>query len=207
MRAFLLKLISVALIGSGGYYTWDKVSAPKLDLKSNIVMYADGDDHTARTVMELLKLKKLLCGFVPVKNMQDIVALKMMERLKDAGIASSDGNSVSTPYFSIDGKLVRHEKFMALLARLPLPYSEEYPYAYIVVYGIPGCGFTYSGIRELEDNNLKYEFRDVNDPRYRPRFDALMAARDIKSIDWPVMDVSGHILVKPPIETILKYYH
>ena len=202
------KLVLLALTIFVAYDAWHRIAAsPALSLETaKIIMYGPENDPAIQTAKELLKFKGLSCSLIPINAWADVQALKIADNLKDAGMVGPNGD-VSLPFFTVGGKFVKSEKFFTSLEKLPFTDIVESRDPYIIVYGVQGCSFTFSKLRELDDNKLRYEFRDVNDPRYRPRFDALLRAHKVSDYKWPIMDVSGHFLTtNPSIEQIREWY-
>ena len=198
----LIKYLLVVALGFGGYYAWGLSQAlPPLTSKTQVLVY--GPSEGTQLILELLHMKGLSARLVPVNTWEEVLSIGI-KRLQDAGIVS--GGNASLPFYSVDGKLVTQEKFTKAIENIPAGDLRESPAPYVVVYGLEGCGFTLSGRRKLDDNNIPYEFRDVNESRNQPHFQALMQISKITTITWPVMDISGHILVNPSIEDIMKYY-
>jgi hypothetical protein len=142
---------------------------------------------------------------VQVWSYDDIKALNILDRLKSDGV--TDGEDISIPFFNVNGKFVSEKKFLSTLKGMAIVDIRESPDPYIHVYGVEGCGFAQRGMRELDNNGLPYEFRDVNDPRYRGRFGALMQVSGVSSYEWPVIDVNGHVLINPAADEVKKYFN
>ena len=176
---------------------------------SVIVMYAHtGDPVGGQATQMSLKFRGLTCEVVLLGSLDEIKSLGVMDKLKDAGIATTSGDdaAIGLPFFKVDGKFRTREQLFKSIAHLPLVATRESPDPYIVVYGLENCPYSQKGINALDDTDMSYIFRDVNDPNHRPRYKALMEVNNINYHEWPLMDVSGHILSNPSIEQIKEHY-
>ena len=181
---------------------------PPLTSGMPIVLYAYAGDVGGQVAELSLQFRGLPYKTVLFQNLDELLALNITGQLKKAGIATgSDGNeTISFPFFTVNDDLWSYEQIKKSLAELPPTNVRESSAPYIVVYGVEGCPYSLSKVRELEENKLLYELRDVNDPHYQLRFQALLELNKVTHIDWPVVDVSGHLLVRPTLEEIRKYY-
>lgn len=172
---------------------------------STILIYGQNDIN-AKMTEETLRFK----GFsksvlIPIESINQFQDLGIAPALTAAGLVNSRG-ATSLPFYSVDGQLYSQSAFEAGLAQLPLTKVRERETPYITIYGPAGCPFTLQGRQELDANGFQYEVRDVNDPRYRPRFEALVRAYEFKTILWPMIDISGRLFSKPSIENVRENY-
>lgn len=183
-------------------------AAPTMRLRpdSAILIYGPENDISTKTMEEALRIRGFSQGVViPVESGEQFQELGMTEALKSAGLVDAKGNA-TLPFISVDGELYSADALAAELSKLPLTNVRERETPYIVVYGITGCPYTKAGQDELDAAGIPYEFRDVNDPRYRPHFKALLYAYDFKYIYWPVLDINGRMFSKPSIEVVRSNY-
>gem|GEM_PF-4189294 len=178
---------------------------PDLTPETKITFYGPPGSDTTQILNELIKFRGLSANPVPVNSIEDINSLRIMDRLIDAGVADSP-DQVNLPFLLVEDRFVTYDEFLKALEKLPLSNVFESPYPYMVVYGVQNCPYSLTAIRELESSGLKYELRDVNDPRYRARFSALLLAHKKTFVEWPVMDVNGHLLIKPSMDEVRRYY-
>lgn len=183
-------------------------AAPTMHLRpdSAILIYGPENDISTKTTEEALRIRGLSQGvIIPVGSSEQFQNLGMTEALKAAGLVDARGN-VNLPFISVDGDLYSIEALVAGLSQLPLTNVRERAAPYIIIYGPPGCPYIQQAKEELDANSIPYEVRDVNDPQYRPHFEALIRAYGFKKFDWPMLDINGRMLSRPSIEVVRTNY-
>jgi hypothetical protein len=84
-----------------------------------------------------------------------------------------------------------------------------YPIPYVVVYGRQSCGLTRQMMQDLDQRDIDYIFKSMDDQPVRdeifPRMRA--AGLDTRSFLLPVVDVSGWLLVHPSISAVVERHN
>lgn len=183
------------------------VPVKHLNLRSDsaVVIYGPDNELGTATVEEAMKIRDLPYDRTPVNDRADLKNLELLPALKAAGMVTPEGR-VGLPVISIDGRLYGKEEFLAGLSELPLTNVWDQSTSYIYVYGPPDCVFVQKGQEELEANGFQYEYRNVNDPRYRPRFEALLRAYGFKAFLWPMLEINGRLFSKPSPDVVRTNY-
>jgi glutaredoxin len=90
----------------------------------------------------------------------------------------------------------------------PQKLSPLYEGSYIVVYGRDACGWTTKYRRDLENLNIDYVYKSVDDASAANELEQRMekAGLDISHYNLPVIDVNANILIRPEMKIILDIY-
>jgi len=83
-----------------------------------------------------------------------------------------------------------------------------YPESYVAVYGRNSCGWTQKMLRDLKQSNVNYKYFSVDDKAEAQRLHSRMqqSGIDTKRYFLPVVDVNGHISVRPESEIVISDY-
>lgn len=164
-------------------------------------LYGPAGALVTRMTEEALRIRGFAGAVVPVDSFIPLRSMGMEPRIRAAGLVDADGN-IDLPFAEVDGKLYSYEDLVAGLSRLPLTNVRERATPYVFVYGPPDCPYTKQGLDVLDAHGIPYEYRDVNDPRYQPRFEVLVRAYGFKEVLWPVLEINGVLYSKPPLEVV-----
>lgn len=192
---------------SRGWFSSAPVARKTATLRTESTILIYGPSGTATGMAEeALKFRGFTKSVVvPVDTTDQFQELGMVPALRAAGLVNSKG-VVNFPFIDVDGELYSHEALLAGLSQFPLSDVREHPTPYITIYGPADCPFTRQGREELDANGIPYVVRDVNDPRYQPRFEALVRAYDFKSYAWPMIDINGKMFSKPSLDVVRGNY-
>ncbi len=201
----LLAAIVVLLAVVAGWFALRDGTASALarDLTDKpIVLHGPRDYHELKVAEELLRIKGFDYEIEPIE-VKTLTSSDLFERMKGAGLVS--GNTASLPA-EVGGELVSYELLFDALQQHPNMALREKDRSYIVVYGPRNCPKTDRVTSGLKQASLPYEYRDVNDSRYRHRFEARLRTFEQKEFDWPLVDVNGQLAFAPTIEDIRASY-
>ena len=83
-----------------------------------------------------------------------------------------------------------------------------YEGSYVVVYGRDSCGWTNKYRRDLENLNINYVYKSVDDESAANELHQRMekAGLDISYYNLPVIDVNANILIRPEMKKIIALY-
>ena len=83
-----------------------------------------------------------------------------------------------------------------------------YDEPYIVVYGKENCGWTQKYLNDLRRDGIDPIFESVNNREISDELYDRMKKAGLKTrrYNLPVIDVNGHILIRPEFSTILSEY-
>lgn len=175
---------------------------------TQIVMYARVGDNLGIADDTILRVKGLSCEVKMFKEVGEIKALGIMNQLEEAGIVqvTPEYTNYTFPFYSVDGKFWTRKRLLTLLKTFPTGDIREYPSPYIIAYGVSNCVFTERGLAKLKAAGLSFEFRDINDERFSSRYEVVSYLSGASYLEYPIIDVNGHILGNPSVEEVIKYY-
>lgn len=80
-----------------------------------------------------------------------------------------------------------------------------YATPYVAVYGRDSCSITQRMLKDLRTQNIRYEYHRVDDTAVANTLHERMNSAGISTrrYNLPVVDVSGHIEVRPPAEQVV----
>jgi glutaredoxin len=79
---------------------------------------------------------------------------------------------------------------------------------YVVVYGRDSCGFTSEMRRKLSRAGIDFRYAKIDRPEVAKRIHQRMsvAGIDTRRYNLPVVDVNGHIHVRPKPKNVIKEF-
>lgn len=183
-----------------------------------ITMYAKPEEeYKIKAVEMLLELSGKSFDVVNVSGVDELAEMEMLPVLKKERLTYYVRGEleVPLPFFRVNGKYCSEGNFLALLPKIPKSKLLESKSRYISVYAPEDCDTTTfrdcnaatNLQRKLEEDDLPANFRDISDVDNRARVTMLMwLGYQGSLIDWPVVDVNGHILVNPNLDEIRALY-
>jgi glutaredoxin len=78
----------------------------------------------------------------------------------------------------------------------------------IIVYGSKTCPHCMVFIRELDEADISYTFKEVDndDANFKEMYDKIKSINFQGYVNYPVLDVGGEILVAPEFDHFYKIY-